>query len=285
MRPSRSLVASRFVKSHSPASLCVPSTSFFENEGDRFPDLGACVRHVTHLHQLFPLEALFDCLPEIIFFVKDREGRFVCVNETLLANSGRASKAEVLGHTDRDFFPEVLAKAHMEQDRMVMESGEPIRDCLELVRNRENKIGWHLTYKFPLRDEDGNVIGMTGVCRNLHSPAEKAAPYPSLAKVIQHIHQHFAGPLRISELADVAGISKGALERTFKKVISLTLVQYIQKVRIEHAVHLLVETELGLSEIAQKCGYYDQSTFTKKFKEYTKLTPGEFRRMKRGAKA
>lgn len=252
-----------------------------DRDRDRADLSGLLQRHVAGLEQLFPLEALFDCLPEIIFFIKDLQGRFVCINETLLANSGRACKSEVLGLTDMDFFPEKLARVHMAQDRQVMDRAAPIRDRLELVRNRENRIGWHLTCKFPLFNRDGQVIGMTGVCRNLHSPEEKAAPYPNLARVIAHLHAHFAEPLRITELAGVAGMSKAGLDRLFKKIISVSPMQYLQKVRVERAVHLLSGTGLPLGEIAQSCGYYDQSIFTRKFKNHTNLTPGEFRRLRR----
>lgn len=243
-------------------------------------DTAARVREfIDALHRRFPLEILFDCLPAVIFFVKDRECRFVCINDTLLANSGRTDKSEVLGKTDLDFFPPDLARIHMEQDRKVMKTGVALRDQLELVRNHTNHIGWHLTCKFPLFGKDGEVIGLVGICRNLYTAVEKAAPYPALMQVVAEIQERFQEPLRVAELAERSGISESSMESQFKKVFGVSPSQFIQKTRVEHAAKLLTTTGLSLSEIAQRSGFYDQSAFSKKFKETTKRSPGAYRKL------
>ena len=56
-------------------------------------------------------EALFDLVPDVVFFVKDGAGRYLRVNHTLVARCGRKAKAEVIGKTGGAFFPAELAEA------------------------------------------------------------------------------------------------------------------------------------------------------------------------------
>ena len=77
-------------------------------------------------------EALFDIIPDVVYFAKDREGRYTSVNETLVMRCGKQHKRELLGKTPLDLFPAPLAEAYVAQDQRVVRSGEPIVDRLEL---------------------------------------------------------------------------------------------------------------------------------------------------------
>src|SRR3989338_3573016 len=93
------------------------------------------------------LEGLFNHLPNVVFFVKDREGRYVLVNETLLRRCGIASKNELLGRTAEEVFPSPLGASYTAQDRLVLETGAQIRNKLELHLYPGRKQGWCLTFK------------------------------------------------------------------------------------------------------------------------------------------
>ena len=54
------------------------------------------------------VETLFDRIPGVVFFVKDRGGRYEMVNQTLVARCGRLAKDELLGRTAREVFPSPL---------------------------------------------------------------------------------------------------------------------------------------------------------------------------------
>ena len=55
------------------------------------------------------------------------------------------------------------------------------------------------------------------------------------------------------------------------------LSKYLNRLRVEKASRLLLETDMSLSEIAACCCFEDQSWFSKKFKAYTGISPGKYR--------
>jgi transcriptional regulator GlxA family with amidase domain len=55
--------------------------------------------------------------------------------------------------------------------------------------------------------------------------------------------------------------------------------EILKEIRVSQAKKLLATTGMEISEIAQLCGFSDQSHFTKQFKYAINLTPGEFRRL------
>ena len=74
-------------------------------------------------------EALFDLVPDVVFFVKDDAGRYVAVNHTLVARCGCKAKAEVMGKTVGAFFPSEWAEVYAAQDRQVLTTGLPGAEC------------------------------------------------------------------------------------------------------------------------------------------------------------
>ena len=62
------------------------------------------------------VEELFDRLPDVVFFVKDRRARYVVVNRSLVERCGVRSKHELIGRTAEDIFPAPLGEAFFHQD-------------------------------------------------------------------------------------------------------------------------------------------------------------------------
>src|SRR5436305_6363747 len=75
-----------------------------------------------------PLDRLFDDLPAIVFFIKDRHGRYLAVNTTLARRCGFTDKAALLGKRPSDLFPAVLAARYERQDQRVLTTGKPVLD-------------------------------------------------------------------------------------------------------------------------------------------------------------
>ncbi len=76
------------------------------------------------------------------------------------------------------------------------------------------------------------------------------------------------------------GISISYLCVLFKERFNMTLTKYITKIRMEHASHLLQNTNLPVYEIAERVGYTDHNYFTRSFKRFQGVTPLEFRKNK-----
>src|SRR5262245_44382893 len=109
--------------------------------------------------------ALFEHLPDVCLFMKDRQGRFVLCNHALLGLFGVKDEGELLGRRDPDFFPPDLCEIYARDDAAVMLTGEPLVDKVELIRNADGTLLWHNTSKFPVRDREGRVIGVGGINR------------------------------------------------------------------------------------------------------------------------
>jgi PAS domain S-box-containing protein len=223
------------------------------------------------------LIALSDTLTEVIFCVKDTEGVYVEVNAAFVRRTGAFSKRQVIGSRATDHFGPELAERYEEQDRRVIETGRALRDQLELIQQSTGAHGWYLTTKLPVFDDDGTVVGLVSVSRDLKTPSEESVALDGLQTVVDHVRGHLSEPLRVADLAAIAGCSPAQLERRMRKVFGVTATQYVLRVRVEAARRLLVETDEPLAIIAGRCGFYDQSAFTRRFARLTNATPAQFR--------
>lgn len=98
-------------------------------------------------------------------FVKDRDGRYQFANARTARVLGR-SAAQIVGHTDSDFFPPPIAQSIQENDRRVMESGRA-ETVEEEVREDDGQVRVFEAVKTPYRDAAGNVVGLLGVARDI----------------------------------------------------------------------------------------------------------------------
>ncbi len=99
-----------------------------------------------------------------------------------------------------------------------------------------------------------------------------------LRKLFEHLSRHFAEKLSVATAARLAGMSPPQLMKTFKQVAGMTLVAYLNHVRLAHGARLLRETDKSIAEIASEAGFSDQSYFDKRFKRAFGQVPKEFRR-------
>ena len=228
----------------------------------------------------FFAEALFDQLPDVVFFVKDTAGRYVVVNQTLVARCGYRHKSDLLGKAPLDLFPAELGASYARQDRQVLATGQVVHNQLELHFYANRARGWCLTYKAPLTDRDGRIIGLTGISRDLHAPDQTNPAYARVAGALAHIQAHFGEPLTLRQLARIAGMSVAQLERYTHRILYLTPKQLIIQTRLEAATRLL-ERPGSVAEIAHACGYADQSAFCRQFRTATGLSPTGYRALQR----
>jgi AraC family transcriptional activator of pobA len=98
-----------------------------------------------------------------------------------------------------------------------------------------------------------------------------------LKKLFQHIQQHSAEKLSVNDAARLAGMSTPQFMKTFKQAAGMTLVAYLNHVRLSNAARLLRETNETIAEIASRTGFSDQSYFDKRFKRAFGLSPMKFR--------
>jgi AraC-like DNA-binding protein len=242
--------------------------------------------HVATLRQSFadalggilPVDRLFDGVPDIVFFVKDAVGRYMAVNDTLAHRCGLTDKDAALGKTAEELFPAPLGTAFGRQDREILQGGNPIRDHLELHLYPSGGRGWCLTFKQPVVGKNGKVVGICGISRDLRAPAESSTEFIALSAAVSYIYQHYEEPLRLPQLAEIAGLSVYQFDQRIRSLFHLTAGQYLAKVRIDAACLQLSNTTEPIAQIALSCGYSDQSAFSRQFKQAVGISPFAYRK-------
>ena len=98
-------------------------------------------------------------------------------------------------------------------------------------------------------------------------------------KVKQYIDENYAKPLKLSDLADLVGMSPVSFSRFFRQRTGRTLSDYIVEIRLGYAARMLVDSTKNISEICYECGFNNLSNFNRTFKAKRRYTPREFRAM------
>lgn len=228
--------------------------------------------------------ALFQALPDVIFWMKDSRGRFVYVNKAFCHDVAVKEETEVLGLNDRDLFPAELAEVFQSDDEAVFRSGEAIWNKSELVPNRSGGVEWRSTSKIPLKDIDGQWIGTAGIARRMgrvqDTPyyAQNGTGQHKLSVIVAAIYEHLGREIGVKELADAASVSVSTLERLFKEHMHTTPRKFILQVKMSAACERLLETNMLIKEIAEELGYEDHANFTRAFTKMMGMSPSTYQK-------
>ncbi|MCA0239235.1 MAG: AraC family transcriptional regulator [Proteobacteria bacterium] len=222
------------------------------------------------------IEALFDGLPDVLFYIKDGEGRYLWANQTLIDRAGLQGLQAVVGKTADQLFP-VTGSSTVAQDLELIRTGHPIRELLRLYRTFRGERYWCLSSKFPLLDGGRRIVGLAGLSRDLPRPNERHRSYHRLAKFLDYIDEGLDQPVRIADAAEHASVSIDTLGRLVFEVFQVTPKQLLMKKRIDKACQLLEETTMSITDVAAACGYADHSAFSRQFRAATQTTPAQYR--------
>ena len=99
----------------------------------------------------------------------------------------------------------------------------------------------------------------------------------AMLKAEQFIRENYTRKINLQEISQVAGLSAPYFSTIFKEEMGENLSRYINRLRVEKASKMLLETDHSLGEISAACCFEDQSWFSKTFKTFTGISPGKFR--------
>lgn len=118
-------------------------------------------------------EALLNNIPDFTW-MKDLEGRYIAINEPAMNTLGAASREDVLGRTDADFWPEAVARKIQGDDRFVARTGKRIvvEEYLDMPGGQNV---WLEVVKSPIFNSEGQVIGTAGIGRDITNRKEAEA--------------------------------------------------------------------------------------------------------------
>ncbi len=221
--------------------------------------------------------ALFDRLPDVVYFCKDTQGRYTHANQTLLQRLGLSKLRELLGKTAAEVFPAQLGVHYLAQDLQVIRSGTSMGDQLERHLFPNGRSGWCLSIKHAVR-QGGHVCAVVGISRDLKGPSTQNPVYQRLANSLTWARKHCTDPISVADLAQHANLSVAQLERHVLALLQLTPSRWLVSLKLEHALGLLA-TNHSVAQISADSGFTDHSAFSRAFKRHIGISPTDYRRL------
>jgi len=147
------------------------------------------------------LRTLIDNVPDYIYVI-DREGRFIASN-TAHANAAHCTPHQLIGRTAHEIFPPDLDTELHHDDRLIMASGEPLINKELMVVNDQGMSQWFLATKVTLHNEQGGVIGLVGISRDI---SKRKRDEEALRASEEHLHAVVSGTPVILFALDKDGV-------------------------------------------------------------------------------
>jgi len=112
------------------------------------------------------LRTVIDNIPDKIY-AKNTDGVFILCNTAVLERMGKSDQSEVIGKTDFDLLPRELAAQFYANEQAIIRTGAPLIGHEEPLDQSPQGLRWNLATKVPLRDNEGRIIGIVGIGRDI----------------------------------------------------------------------------------------------------------------------
>jgi len=118
------------------------------------------------------------------------------------------------------------------------------------------------------------------LCNDILRREEQNMPSENsvIGQVIDYIRENYTDPgLSIGTIAGIYGMSAAALSLKYKEQTGMYPSEYLMLLRMEKAKELLASTDMSIQDIGTSVGYYDASSFIRRFKQHMGVTPAKYR--------
>ena len=193
-------------------------------------------------------------------------------------NIGQVDEVRLILDVDRvrEIMGDEFSPAPLEELCLVF-NDDSLQELARLVVFSDDKADWSALFA------DSVVTAMVARLSNLKPRTARdhrrlGLTSGQLSKVTEFIHENLARQIRLSELADLAGLSCSQFGRAFKTSTGTTPHLWHLGARIEGAKQLLADQHNRLVDIALDVGFSEQSHFNRAFRAATGISPGAWRR-------
>jgi len=122
-------------------------------------------------------------------YIKDADFVYQAASDRMARACGRATGDDLVGKTDFDLFDEELAAKYREDDLTVLRTGEPLRGVIEQFPDEAGTMRWASTWKRPLFDDDGNVVGLYGTSIDATRTVNLEARHEEAKRQLEEAHR------------------------------------------------------------------------------------------------
>ncbi len=140
-----------------------------------------------------------------------------------------------------------------------------------------------LMYFYEIMD----IIGQSESFTYLASEGYVASKFETSNNRIKNIHEflmlNYREEINLDEIAEIVHMAPASVCRFFKSTTGQTLFQYLNKIKIDYACNLLLNTDLNVVDISYDCGFNNLSHFNKQFRRFLGQTPTQFRKIREGS--
>jgi PAS domain S-box-containing protein len=206
------------------------------------------------------LSAIIENQPGLLW-LKDRDGRFLAVNTTFSNSCGVNNPESLVGKTDFDVWPHELAARYVADDDRVMRSGKPC--MVEEPISDKGEVRWFETFKAPITDNQGTVIGTTGYSRDITE-----------RKRAEEEHLKYEQQLQQGQKLESLGVLAGGIAHDFNNLLT-GVFGYIDLARsVSHEANVVEYLETTLATMNRARSLTLQLlTFAKGGEPIQKITP------------
>jgi len=222
------------------------------------------------------LDAL-DRIPGAMFMIKNLESRYVYMSRGLRATLHLQPGQEVVGKTDFDLFPKIIAESFRQNDLLVFREGRTLLNEVHAAAYFVGPTKWFFSSKFPIHDHSGKIHGLITINTPYDEVMGTESDLNVLLPAIDHITKHFDESIKIVDLAAKCQISESHFMRLFKQRMKITAYVFLEQVRMYHAIEAVRHSDAAIATIALDSGFYDHSSFVKRFRKLTGTTPLRYR--------
>jgi hypothetical protein len=179
--------------------------------------------------------SLFNYLPGVSFFAKNKSFEIIFASQSFVERLGYSTEADIIGKTDFDLFPKLLAENFRRDDAWVIRHGISKLKIVELFINTNGLPDWYMTNKLPVFDRNNQIIGVMGTTQSYHHGKEFIQPYLKIEPAIIFIQSHFREKISVAQVASTVNLSPRQLDRKFQETLKMSPQKFIMKLRLKTA--------------------------------------------------
>jgi AraC family transcriptional regulator len=178
-------------------------------------------------------------------------------------------------------FPARNINLEIEQSFLSANSIDESAIDFSIKKNPSAKFIMLKVYKELLVEDEFSESSMKMLFLNLICSAPKTTRRPPgwVKTISELLNDRWNENLTLNDLANAANVHPVTISKYFPKYFSCTLGEYLRKLKIDKSLRLIKASSLSLTEIAHECGFYDQSHFTKIFKQFTGFLPNQYEKI------